>query len=89
MFSYTVNSSNTATSWNTTPIFCFFMSYASGFISFPNIFILPLLKFNNDNIQFIVVDFPLPFGPNKPSISPSYTSNDKSSTAFNSFILLN
>ena len=36
------------------------------------------IKFSKDNIQLIVVDLPLPFGPSSPKISPSCTSNVKS-----------
>lgn len=35
-------------------------------------------------MQFIVVDLPLPFGPSNPNISPSCTSKDRLSIAFNS-----
>ena len=37
--------------------------------------------FNKDKIALIVVDLPLPFGPNNPKISPAFTSKDKLSTA--------
>jgi hypothetical protein len=36
----------------------------------------------NDNIDLIAVDFPAPFGPRKPNISPSFISKERLSTAF-------
>ena len=51
-------------------------------ISSPKILILPALYFNSERMQLIVVDFPLPFGPSSPRISPCRISNDRSSTAF-------
>ena len=49
---------------------------------------LPLSKLSNDNKQFIVVDLPLPLGPSNPNISPSFTLNDKLSTALSSLYFL-
>ena len=51
----------------------FFFTYFSFFkLSFPLIKIVPELCLVNEQIIFINVDFPAPFGPKKPTISPLF-----------------
>ena len=67
---------------------CFNASKRLLLMSFPQILILPLSVLYNPLMHFIVVDFPLPFGPKSPTISCSSTEKLNPFRIFFSFLRL-
>jgi hypothetical protein len=49
--------------------------------SIPSISTVPVVGCSTPSIMLIVVVFPAPFGPNRPTISPGFTVNESSSSA--------
>ena len=55
-------------------------------MSYPFISTFPEDNFINPNINFIIVDFPAPLGPMKPTTSPLFIEKEISSTSIFDFI---